>query len=186
MARRRQSKTFRSLDDEAFGEYRRLCLPRDLGGAGKTLKAVVAWLDEMGVRASESMVKRDADYFAAVENAKGRLANAAEAAREIIAQATDDGGVAGQQQAAVSLYTQIVLDYLLQLDSVTTEDMGKISKLGQTLAGLTRSEITRYKAEVERKTAALAAQAKALATSGKRDIKADLAALADEILGVSK
>lgn len=184
-ARRRQSKAFRSLDDEAFAAYRDLCLPRDLGGKGRTLAAVVAWLAKRGVKSSASMVSRDAEYFGTIERTKQRIARAGAAAREIVQTMQASEAVAASQAASVELYTQMVMDLLIRETEIKLDDLPKWSKLGATLARLTGSQISLYRAEVERRANEAAAKAEALAARSSGDAKAALAKLAKEILGVA-
>jgi hypothetical protein len=185
--RRRQSKAFGALGDEAFAEYKRLCLPRDYDGAEWTLERIVEWLAGKGLTSSVSSVKRDADHFRAMAGVLERTARAAGAAREIVEAVQAGGGVANLQAAAVNVYTNQVLDFLLASETgITDENVGAMSKLGATLSRLTASEIVRFRAEVERKAGVAAEAARNLSAGAKGDVKKQLADLADQILGVAK
>jgi len=185
MARRRHSTAFDALGEADLAEYRRLCLPRDLGGAGKQLEAIVAWLAERSVGSTVSSVHRDAQHFRAVEETKQRLRLSSDAAREIVAAATAAGGVAATQAAATELYTQQVLDLLIRERQISVDDLPRYAQLGRTLGGLTHSQIALYRAEVERRAQQAAAKAAELADGAAPDVKARLDDLAREILGVS-
>lgn len=183
--RRRQSKAFRQLNDEQFGEYRQLCLPRVLGGREYTLEKIVAWLKPHGVTSNTSSVHRDAEYFRAVAESRQRLSAASSAARDIVADLEHSDAVAGMQAATVSLFTQMSMDFLMKEKEISLDDLPKFSKFGSTLARLTASEISRYKAEVERRAQAAANKARQLADGAKGDVAEQLASLANEILGVA-
>jgi len=184
MPRRRHNKAFDGLAEPDFAEYRRQCLPRDRGGAGRKLERIVAWLAERGVASSVSSVARDAEYFRAVEAAKDRLRLSSRAAKDIVAAAAATGGVAATQAAAVEVYTQQVMDLLIREQSIDAEDIPKYAKLGQALARLTGSQIAVYRADVERRAAGAAERARALAARQTGDAAAQLDRLAEEILGV--
>ncbi|HUX17301.1 MAG TPA: hypothetical protein VMW52_12570 [Phycisphaerae bacterium] len=186
--RRRQSKAFQSLGDTRFAEYRALCLPREAGGKGATYSAIIKWLGRHGVKSSLSMVQRDAEHFRAVAERLQRMTLAGQSARQIVSELESSGGVANMQAATVQVFTNQVLDFLLADGSgINADNVAAMSKLGATLARLTGSEISRYRAEVERKAAQAAAKARELAASGpKADVRTQLKDLADQILGVAK
>ena len=169
--RRRQSAAFCKLDDESFAEYRRLCLPRDSGGAGEKLERIVEWAAQppRGVKLSLSMVHRDAEYFAATAEAIERVSRAGTAARQIATEAVAAGGVANLQQAAVNVFTQQVLDLLLTGGGVTDENAGTMAKVGAALAALTRAETQRSQAE-DLKRRFDAEMAKLAARAGQKGI----------------
>lgn len=180
MARRRHSKAFDQLSDADFAEYRTRCLARK-----GTYEAIVKWAAGKGVKLSPSMVQRDSQYFRQVEETKERLRASRQAAEEIVAAAMEDDSVAAMQSAATQIYTQMVMDFLIAEKTIALDDLTKYSKLGQALARLTHSQISVYRADVERRAAQAAEKAKALAGASKGNVRQQLNALAEEILGVS-
>ncbi|MBN1943714.1 MAG: DUF3486 family protein [Phycisphaerae bacterium] len=185
--RRRHSKAFETLSEKDLAVYREKCLPRELGGQGAKLEDVVAWAKTKKLNISIAAVHRDAEFFKRVEEQKIKLQTAGDIAREILEQSADDeDGIATIQGAANAKISQMTLDCLLEMGSMTLDDSKAIANLGFMISGLQRSELAAYKTRVEARAKSAADKAKSLAGQCKGDIARQLKELSDEVFGISK
>ena len=145
----RHSNAYNTLNDEQLAEYRRRCLPRDLGGSGDTLEAIVAWAGKRGLKTSISSVQRDRDHMVRVETHRQRIENASRASAEILKGFGDDD-VAGLQSGLNAKLSEMVFEMLLDAGTVTLEDASALAKLAQGVASLQKAELAAYKARVEK------------------------------------
>lgn len=184
--RRRHSKAFEALNEKDLAVYREKCLPRELGGQGAKLEDVVAWAKTKKLSISTAAVHRDADFFKRVEEQKTKLQTAGDIARELLEQAADGDGIATIQGAANAKISQLTLDCLLELGSVSLDDSKAVANLGQMIARLQKAELAAYLVRVDAKASAAAEKARAMAGQSKGDTAKQLNELASEILGVGK
>lgn len=162
------SKALSTTDKEAF--HRRLATP------GITYDDVVGWLNERGYQISRSAVGRyGKDFMARLENLKV----VEEKAKAIVSEV---GDALAMEEAAAKIFTQKVLEHLLQIDDLSGQKFGSLMA---AFAKLQASSATRerLKADVDKKASKAAGEVKKLVEKGGLS-KDAVEAIEREILGI--